>query len=391
MALITGRYPHSNGALNNNCALPGDQRTIGHHFKELGYRTGAIGKMHFIDEDQQHGFDDRIEHQEWNKTLSAELRTWHKEHADDKVRTTTGGVSPFKEEQTYEHFLAAKTVEWLEAHGREPFCLWFSMVAPHPPFFAPERLYNLYADKVTLPPQAPDDAPPVIEYIERARRAWVHHDEKTVKAMMAAYLGNITLVDDCMGRVLETLDRLRLAENTIVCYTSDHGDLQYEHRMFLKFVMYDGSSRIPIILRYPGRIGRGAVRQEVVEHVDLYPTFCDLAGVPIPKTAQGRSLAPLLQGPDPNWPNTAFSELGIQVMVRTAQYKCNFYEGKPLELYDMQKDPHEFYNLIGKPGAEQTIAEMTRMRDEWMTRTQPDLRSQVHPLKDRAGKKRKAK
>lgn len=128
-----------------------------------------------------------------------------------------------------------------------------------------------------------------------------------------------------------------------------------------------------MIIRFPGHTAKGAVRQQVVEHVDLYPTLCELTGAPIPPTVQGRSLTKLLNGDDPSWPNTAFSELSM-TMARTLRYKCNFYGGEPLEVYNMEKDPREFYNLAQTERGKEVIREAIKLRDEWMARTQPDLR-----------------
>ena len=392
MSIITGRYAHSHGAASNRLALPEDQQTIGHYFKTLGYQTGALGKMHFVGPDQHHGFDDRIEWAQFAKTLPAELKKRNPDRGNDEL--ISAGISPLTEAQTYEHFLATKTIEWLERNGSEPFCLWFSMIAPHPPFKAPKNLYDLYAGRVADPPAPPADASPrvpEIEEIDQERRGMFDASDDGRKAIYAAYLGNITLADNCIGRVLEALDRLGLAENTVVVYTADHGDMQYEHGLFFKFVMFDGSARIPMIIRFPGHTAKGAVRQQVVEHVDLYPTLCELTGAPIPPTVQGRSLTKLLNGDDPSWPNTAFSELSM-TMVRTQRYKCNFSGGEPLEVYDMEKDPREFYNLAQTERGKEVIRDMVKLRDDWMARTQPDLRD-PSMLRDgwRAMKKEKGK
>jgi len=128
-----------------------------------------------------------------------------------KGEPISAGISPLKEEQTYEHFLATKTIEWLERNGSQPFCLWFSMIAPHPPFKAPKNLYDLYADRVADPPAPPVGASPrvpEVEEIDRERDGMFDASEDGRKAIYAAYLGNITLADNCIGRVLDALDRL---------------------------------------------------------------------------------------------------------------------------------------------------------------------------------------
>jgi choline-sulfatase len=382
MTLITGRYPHSHGALGNVYALPQDQQTIGGYLKTLGYQTGAIGKMHFVGEDSHHGFDYRIEKAEYGQETGAESR-------NPQIRSRDGkewGISSQTEEQTYEHYLADKTIEWLEKNGDKPFCLWCSMIAPHPPFIAPEKLYRLYEGKVKLPPQPPEENP----FIKNNQQRWSDLTDDDARIVMAAYLARITLVDMNMGRVLAALDRLGLADPTVVSYTADHGDMQWQHKLFGKMVMFDGATRIPFMLRYPSRVPKNVVRHEVVEHVDMYPTFCDLIGVATPPTVQGRSLVPLLEGKAEGWPNTAFIEMGNCFIVRTSRYKCTFDGGKARELYDVEKDPQEWINLIGKNGSEKTVAEMKQLMDEWMARTPPNLRGQVTPYKTGPGPKAKA-
>jgi len=384
MTIITGRYAHSHGAIGNLYALPQDQQTIAGHLKTFGYQTGAIGKMHFVGEDQHHGFDYRIEKAEYAKETGDDSR-------NPQIRSRDGrewGISTQTEEQTYEHFLADKTIEWLEKNGDKPFCLWCSLIAPHPPFIAPEKLYRMYEGKVRLPPQPPTPN----AFIANSRNRWADLTDDDARTVMTAYLARITLVDMNLGRVLAALDRLGLADSTIVSYTADHGDMEWQHKLFGKMVMFDGATRIPLILRGPSRIPKGAVRHEVVEHVDLVPTFCDLVGVPAPATVQGRSLVPLLEGKTEGWPNAAFIEMHNCVIVRTPKYKCNFENDKPRELYDVEKDPQEWNNLVGQTGSEKTLAETKKLLDDWRARTQPDLRGQVKPYRTAkaVGAKRKA-
>ena len=392
MSMITGRYPHSHGAIGNAYALGQGEQTIGAYLKTFGYRTAAIGKMHFVDDDQQHGFDYRVEKADYGEETDAESR-------NSKIRARSGqpwGISTQSEEQTYEHYIADKTIEWMEKNADKPFCLWCSFSAPHPPFVSPESFYKLYEGKIKLPPQPPEPNP----FLKKSPQEWADLTDEEAPVVMTAYLANITLVDMNIGRVLKTLEKLGLADRTIVSYTSDHGDMQWQQRRFGKMTMFDGATRIPLILRYAPRVPKGTVRHEVVEQVDLYPTFCDLLGVPTPPLVQGRSLMPLIESKTDDWPNTAFIEMGNSVIVRTSQYKCRFEGEKALELYDLKKDPQEWDNLLGRPGSDKIAAGISRLKDNWWMRTQPDLRGQVKPYrsnkktneqtKKRASKKTKA-
>ena len=363
MSIITGRYPHSHGAYGDQAVLL--QPTIADQLKALGYQTAAIGKMHFLDTDQHHGFDYRIEHEDFDKAIGESRRSHKVSSRDGKAF----GVAKWPEEQTYEHFIADKAIAWLEKNGARPFVLWCSFSAPHPPYLAPEKLFNLYAGKVTLPPQTavPNPLLKTDEHLGKLTAA-------DVKTILACYLANITLTDLNLGRVLAALDRLGLGTNTVVCYTADHGDMQWQFQRFGKGVMFDGATRIPLILRAPTRVPVGVIRCEVVEHVDLYPTFCELLGVPVPPTVQGRSLLPLLAGTTTNWPNTAFIEQNRQVTIVHDRYKCSFAQDQPRVLYDLQTDPQEWTNLFSQPVSAPLLADMQKLLTDWRART-PDAAS----------------
>jgi len=400
MSEITGRYPHSHGALTNGHALPESEKTIGDHFKANGYATGAIGKMHFVDEDQHHGFDVIVGADEF---FAATGRDFKPTPAPDDAAAAPeqvglrnrprlgqrAGISLETDAQTYEHFLADQMIDWLGRKPPQPFCMWLSFHAPHSPYLTPEVYYDLYAGKVKLPEQPPPG------YFTQRKQQKANLPEADQLKMIAAYMGRITSVDTQIGRVLTALEKAGLMDSTIISYTSDHGDMMGERNRYAKQVMYDPAARIPLIFRYPRALPQGMRRPEVVEQVDLYPTFCDLAGLPTPATVQGRSLLPLMRGQTANWPNTAFSELGDMVLVRENQYKATFYGrtlmsgGVALELYDVARDPKEFDNLIGRPGSDAIVARLTKLRDDWMARPPPDVRGQV--TRYRTGAERKAR
>lgn len=398
MSEITGRYVHSHGTLDNGYALPEGERTIGHHFADHGYVTGAIGKMHFIDEDQHHGFDVVIGAEDYFAATGRDFKprpladptAEPRRKPNRRNRPKPGakyGIGDQTEDQTYEHFLADRFIDWLgkrptQPDGRpRPFCLWLSFHAPHPPYLTPEVYYNLYAGKVQVPAQ-----PPAGYFTEGTQKRGNQPAEDQLR-IIAAYMGRITSVDTQIGRVLAAMQKAGVLDNTIISYTADHGDMMGERGRYGKTVMYDSSARIPLLFRYPKALPQGVRRREVVEHVDLYPTFCDLCGLPTPGTVQGRSLRPLLAGNSKGWPNTAYSELKDKVLVRENQYKATFYDGQPLELYDVAKDPREWSNLAEKPESRDLVAHLTKLRDDWRARTPPDVRGKVTPY--RPGKKRR--
>ncbi|HUU21523.1 MAG TPA: sulfatase/phosphatase domain-containing protein, partial [Phycisphaerae bacterium] len=194
----------------------------------------------------------------------------------------------------------------------------------------------------------------------------------------ALYYGLTSQIDHNIGRVLTELDRLKLADRTLVIYTADHGELLAEHRCWTKTVSnYDATTRVPMILRLPGRIPAGAVRDELVGLVDIAPTVLELSGQKAPEKVQGKSMAPLLTGEKAPWRRTVFSEIGYPgkhhgrcVMARTHKHKYihnpNLRAGKPLEeLFDLALDPWETTNRAGDPAYADVLARLKGEIADW--------------------------
>ena len=175
----------------------------------------------------------------------------------------------------------------------------------------------------------------------------------------------VALVDSYCGMVLDALDDLGIREKTMVIWTSDHGDQMWEHELFLKFNMHEASVHVPLLIDIPQ--GSPGARRELVEHIDVFPTICELAGVAPPASVQGKSLALLLSnGPTPEeWQNTVFSQIGDIQMVRTEEWKLNVYDGSPGELYDLKNDPQEFYNRIDDQDCADAVKLLIERLKKW--------------------------
>jgi choline-sulfatase len=320
------------------------------------------------------GFEPWIDQEMWRATMPADaLERYDWEH-QSVTRRTTGGPSTRTREQYWGYHVAASAIRQMkEAVERdEPFLCWTAFTEPHPPFYPPRELYSLIDQaSIRLPDQAPPEAPPPHPEILRKRLEWAHLTEVEIRQIIAGYYGMIALVDGYVGMVLDALDRLGIRDETIVVWTVDHGDQMWEHELFLKFVMREASVHIPLLIDAPG-IEPG-VRSELAEHVDLFPTLCDLVGAPIPDTVQGRSLAPLLgTAPAPaGWRDAVFSQIGSVQMIHTttsAQASAamlNVYDGEPGEFYDLAADPHEFYNRIADPTCADSISDLHARLRAW--------------------------
>jgi choline-sulfatase len=367
-SLATGRYCHAHGVITNqHKPFPG-MRTIAHALQPLGYRRFNQGHMHWTDRTMDNGYEPWIDQEMWRATMPADaLERYEWEH-QNVTRRTTGGPSPRTSEQYWGYHVATNAIRQIESavERDEPFLSWTAFTEPHPPFYPPGELYaRIDQAAINLPEQAPPGAPAPHPDILRKRREWEHLTEVEIRQIIAGYYGMVHLVDGYCGMVLDALDRLGIRDETIVVWTVDHGDQMWEHELFLKFVMREASVHVPLLIDVPG-VGPG-VRDEFAEHVDLFPTLCELAGAPVPGSVQGRSLVPLLgKGTAPDdWRDAVFGQIGDVFMVRTAEWKLNVYGGEPGELYNLREDPQEFYNRIAEPGCAGAVASLLERLEAW--------------------------
>jgi len=367
-SLATGRYVHAHGVrTNRDMPYPG-MVTIAHALKPLGYSRFNLGHMHWKDPEMDTGYEPWITHQTWRDAMPQHVLDRHEWEAQNITRRTTGGPSPRTFDQYSGYYVARNAIAAIESAVKdgEPFLCWAAFSEPHPPFYPPREIYETFdPSQIPLPPQAPPDAGSPHEYILDKRREWTHLTEVEIRQILAGYYGMVALMDRYCGMVLDALERLGVRENTIVVWTSDHGDQMWEHEMFLKFCMYEGSVHIPLLIDVPGRPPQ--VHDQLVEHVDLFPTLCEFVGAPCPETVQGRSLVPLLgDEPSPEDERDAiFSQIGDVQMIRTPAWKLNVYRGQPGELYDLENDPDEFDNRIADPQCRAVVQSLNDRLEEW--------------------------
>ena len=333
--LLTGRYATTTGCVANGVELNSNEITVAEVLKQRGYQTGYIGKWHlekngqpFVPKERRQGFDFwRVRNTggpHWDSFCYGD---------DPNTQIPLPGYVP--------DATARIAVEYIEQHAKQPFCLFLSWGAPHPAYDPPEKYEKMYnSAKLT-------------------QRANVTSNE--YRANLAKYYGMITDLDDNMGRLMATLDKLGIAQDTIVCFTSDHGDMMGSHGLIGKNVPYEESINVPFILRYPRRV-KPAKTDTLLGTVGIMPTLLSLCGVPIPKAVQGTDLSPFLLGKGGKQPQSVLVERviggrdpqsGVDAWrgVRTARYTYTRGKGKPWLLYDNQQDPYQMRNLIGKPRA----------------------------------------
>jgi arylsulfatase A-like enzyme len=259
---------------------------------------------------------------------------------------------------------------------------------PHSPYRMPEPYWSMYDPKDIPAPKIPEQVKAErAEAIRQKQRGPMRHlidNEEMARVLMAKYLGHVTNVDDNVGRLLKELEDLGLARDTLIVFTADHGNMLGDLGRWFKGVMYEGSSRIPLMIKAPGgskyaeHFNRGKVVREIVENIDVMPTLCEMIGVPLPKEGiQGRSLTALTAGTEKNWKNRAFAQR-TTLMVRTPQYKLIKDERKAkrggegaYELYDLTKDPKEEHDLAADPQYKAVVEELAKQIDAWQKDVPP--------------------
>ena len=365
-SMATGQYAHAHGVVTNNHKPSSPMTTIAHALQPLGYRRINVGHMHWQEGTTDTGYEPWIKPSGWRDAMPQALRDRWDWEAQGTTRRTTGGPSPRAREQNPGFSIAETAIAQMEdaVAKDEPFLCWTAFAEPHPPFYPPAELYRTFdQSQIPLPRQAPPGTGAPHEYITEKRKEWAHLSEIEVRQILAGYYGLVALVDGYIGTVLDALERLGIRDDTIIIWTSDHGDQMWEHEMFLKFCMYEASVHVPLVVHVPG--AESGTRSELVEHIDLLPTICELTGAEIPSSAQGRSLRAMLEGggPGDTWRDAVYSQIGNVQMIRTADWKLIAYEGEPGELYDLESDPNEFDNRIADPACRDTVESMfSRLR-----------------------------
>jgi uncharacterized sulfatase len=271
------------------------------------------------------------------------------------------------EEQT-DGRVAAETVRLLEENKDKPFFIAAGFYRPHVPDIATQKYFDLYPlENITLPKEPPEHFQKIPDPAFNARPLHYGLEEEKLRRFKRAYFASISFVDAQIGKVLDALDRLRLADKTVVVLFGDHGWALGEHGQWQKQMLFEVSARVPFIVALPNAKAKGT-SPRTVELVDIYPTLADLCGLKPPANLEGKSLRPLLQNPRARWTRPAVTQQlrsheGRQIMgysVRTERWRYTEWDGgrAGAELYDHDNDPHEWCNLASDPKHAKTIAEM---------------------------------
>ena len=361
--LLTGKYAHRNGMVANDLRLREGETTLAELLKAAGYRTGFIGKWHLDGGRREPGYvPPGARRQGFDFWAAHECSHRHFNNhyfRDDATPIKLGKYEAEGWTDIAQEFLR----EHRQGGGGRPFFLMIAMGPPHDPYRAPPRYEAMYdPGRLTMRPN------------------WVEGTRMGSRQDIASYYAQITAVDDQVGRLMQALKELGLDEETIVVFTSDHGDMLGSQGARLKRKPWEESIRVPGIIRYPpGRAPAGRQTDAMLTHVDFAPTLLSLCGVRPPRAMQGADLSPLILGQSRRGPDAAYFQIfgpydGDGTAhgwrgVRTGRYLYARGEGRPWLLYDLERDPYELKNLADDPSAGGLRAEMERRLGAWMRRT----------------------
>jgi arylsulfatase A-like enzyme len=335
--MLTGKYPHKHGLKINDLRLRESQVTIAELLAEAGYATGFVGKWHLDGGIRQPGFIPPGPRRQgfafWaaNECSHRHFDTWY--FRDDATKI------PIKRFEA--DVWTDESIAFVRANRDKPFFLMVGMGPPHNPYRAPKKYSAMY-DPAKL----------------KMRPNWREGTQMGSRKDIAEYYAMITAVDDNVGRLIDVLDELKLADDTLILVTSDHGDMLGSQGMFLKRKPFEESIRIPGIVRYPRKLAAGQTKDTLFTHVDFAPTLLGFCGVKVPSDMQGRDLSKTLAGESTDEPVAAYlqnympyrqSKLGPWRGVRTKRHTYAEIDGKPWVLFDLREDPYELNNLVGQP------------------------------------------
>ena len=371
--MMSGRLPSQIGAWDNAAEFPAEIPTFAHYLEHLGYRTCLSGKMHFVGPDQLHGFGERLT----TDVYPADF-TWHPEWDQPEKRldwfhnmevVTKAGPCVRSMYLDYDDEAVFKARRYLFDHAREgtdePFMLTVSLIQPHDPYLCRQREWDLYADEdidlPRLPPSAAADP-----HSQRLRHGYgasdLDLDDNTIRNARHAYYGSVSDIDNKVAGLLQVLEESGFKDNTIVVFTSDHGDMLGERGMWFKMSFLEHSARVPLIIHAPARYAPRRIGA-AVSLVDLLPTLVDMAtdgrGVEYATPIEGRSLSPHLAGDAGH--NASVGEYFAEgtdtplFMLRRESTKAIYSKKDPLQLFDLSNDPDEINNLAQDPAQQSAI------------------------------------
>jgi iduronate 2-sulfatase len=380
VSLLTGLRPDTTRVhdlqTNFRTVLP-DVVTLPQMFRRNGYFAARIGKIYHYGNPGEIGTSGLDDPASWDIVVNP--RGIDKDEEGQLTNfTPTRGLgsalayyaSPATDEEHTDGKVATETIALLEKNKDRPFFIGAGFYRPHCPFIAPRKYFDLYPlDRIPPPRSSPDSGAPPAAWFTTPPNWGL--SEQAQRETIRAYYASNSFLDANVGRVLDALERLRLVDNTIVIFISDHGYHLGEKGQWMKQTLFERSARAPLIVAGPGVTAKGRSTSRVVEFLDVYPTLAELARLRAPADLHGRSLTPLLKNPQTTWDHPAFTQVrrGSEASsypgysVRTEKWRYTEWDAgkRGAELYNELDDPWEAKNLAADPKYQTVVADMQRL------------------------------
>ncbi|MBI4557339.1 MAG: arylsulfatase [Candidatus Hydrogenedentes bacterium] len=381
-AMLTGMDQWNHGrltmtgrdALSYPATLPGE-------LAKAGYHTQAIGKMHFAPQRRLYGFHHMILDESGradDQFFQSDYQRWFEEHKegaygyrDHSIDWNSWMARPSHlPEHLHPTYWTVEQAIWFlrQRDPTKPFFLWLSFARPHSPYDAPQPYFDLYAESDRIPkPAIGDWCGEYDQKIADVNAAHTHRSDEEVRRARAGYYGNITFIDHQIGRMLYELRRHQpeVWRNTLVLFASDHGDMMGDHYHWRKTYGYEGSARIPFLVRFPETwsLARNVVFDQTIELRDVMPTLLDAAEVPIPESVNGYSLLKLARGEAADWrkfihgehTESYTKEMASQFVTDGREKYIWFHYTNRELFFDLEKDPLECRDLSKKTAAQSRL------------------------------------
>lgn len=394
MSMLTGQHPYQNQVWTNNHILDSGIPTLAHAMGAGGYHPVLMGRMHSVGPDQLHGYSQRFIGDHSPNHIGSpgpDRGILDGTAGPDRISLIKSGSGQMAY-QVHDEYVTAATIDHLNRLGvqqrcdgaHQPFSITVGFMLPHPPYVARREDYDIYQSKMTLPHKMT----PFREVHHPFLRAWRTHtgieevSEAEILRARTAYWALVHRVDVMVGQILAALAENGFAHNTLIVYTSDHGDMQGEHNLWWKHVFYEESVRIPLILSWPGVIAAGQRCRRVVSALDVNATILDALSAPALPNSAGRSFLGLISDvrPRPHWEDIAFSEYcadqyvpqeidqgrTYQRMIRHGDWKLLYYHGMEPQLFNLANDPGEEYDRAQDPGCQSIRRDLiAHLLDGW--------------------------
>ena len=395
VSLLTGRMASHLKVFGNSNILAASTYTMADAFSQAGYNTEWVGKEHWLTPGYELGFGRLNEERNIEaKTRSKEEDVFQNEVGRSPQNAT---ISTFDKKNSGDYVTAEYAVKFLKQQkkSKNPFFLGVSFVRPHFPYEVQQEFYDLYKGKLKNPEVTKAMIANLSTTSQKEREQYKldNMTEEQIQKAREIYYGMVTYVDEMIGLVLDELDKQGLRENTIILYTSDHGDLIGEHGLWYKNSFYEGSVGVPFIWSYPKALPTNKTITTPVMNMDIFPTLAEMCNISIPQNLGGSSMVSLMKGKDKGKNRVAISENYRRgagaFMVRKGNWKYCWYEDSKAQLFNLNKDPKELINLIANPEYANVVKELNAIAMENYIKKSET--SQKKKTKKKKTKKKKTK